>query len=582
MDASIDRLRELYSLMCLERRMSEIMAGRNRRTQSKQRPYLISIHHVGSRPGQEAVAPAVCLALRRLPDGADPPDMVSEPGGKHFTAMGMDPGRLVAEAYGRSGGYCKGRAGPSLVSSLEHGVFGHQGVIGADFGLACGFAMVAKWRKTGQVIVCGFGDGASNQGRFHEAANFAAVNNLPVLFVCVNNHYATSMPVWKSVATENIAERARGYGIRGETFDGNDAVEAHLAALSAVEHVRSGDGPAMLEYKTFRLSGQSIADSGDYLDQDRLAHYRGRDPLTLFQERARKEQWFGDEELIAIDREALQAAEAAFVFADASPLPDPAELEDNDELGPPPAVAEAAGNQPDTPPESGRRLTYAAAISEAQRQAMEADPNAYVIGEDIGVFGGHGGPTRGLIERFGDQRVINTPIIEGTFTGAAIATSVMGYRPIVDEGMMSYMMPAIDETANVLANSRYVSGDQYTLPVTVRTNLAGGGGPSFGATNTQSWPRLVPARSESQDRHAGDSLRRERAAAHVHRRRELGAFYRASIVVFGRWRRARGSILLAVGKIIGPARRRRCDAARHGHHRGHGAGCRRRARRQGD
>jgi 2-oxoisovalerate dehydrogenase E1 component len=465
-----ERLLEWWRLMSLERALADGVAERNR-----------SGNHLrlGTTPsgrGQEAIPIGICTALRRVHDQAGPPDIiVNSLSSQHFIAMGMDPARLMAESYGKATGYSRGKAG-HLRTALEFGIYGHQGVIGADFGASVGLALASKWQGEGRIVVCGFGDGASNQGKFHEAANFAALHTLPLLFVCVNNHFATSVPVWVSTATENIAQRAQAYGFPGRTVEGNDIFEVHAAAREAIDYVRAGNGPYLLELKTLRLNDVRHVGQSDRLDVD---YWRGRDPLALFQQRVTSEGWIEASELDRVAEAAADEARSVFAFVDSSPDPEPGEILSDGPVPPPELI--------ELPSEHVQRdLSYQEGIREVLQQAMRQDPSVYIIGEDIRASL-HNTTTQGLVDEFGPDRVIDTPIIEGVVTGAAIGTALLGYRPVVELGLMSYTTPAIEEIASIMANLRSISGGRYTLPVTVRTNLAAGGGPTFGATNTQSW-----------------------------------------------------------------------------------------------
>ncbi len=468
-------LEEVWRLMTLERALAD---GVRERNQSGEH---LRLGTTPSGRGAEAIPAGICTALRRRQDGWEHPDYVANTlAGQHFIAMGLDPAGLMAESYGKATGINRGHAGHLRVA-LDHGIWGHQGVIGADFGAAVGLAWSARRRGTGQIAVCGFGDGASNQGRWHEAANLAAVHGLPVLFVCTNNAFATSVPVWVSTAPAGIARRAEAYGFPGRVVDGNDVFAVHEAAREAVEHVRGGRGPYLLECQTLRWGDPRHGHFRERLD---LEWWQGRDPLRLFRERVVAEGWLDAARLDAMEADSQAEATRVFAFVDASPWPRPEELERDGPLVLPQAVRQQFAALEE--PLAGRRLSFEDAIREALAGALASDPGVLLLGEDIRASL-HNRTTLGLVDAFGPDRVLDMPISEGAFTGAAIALAATGFRPVVDLGLMSYVTVAIDETTSVMANLRYVSGGSVEVPLVVRTNLAGVGGPTFGATNTQSW-----------------------------------------------------------------------------------------------
>ncbi|MBI1962705.1 MAG: thiamine pyrophosphate-dependent dehydrogenase E1 component subunit alpha [Candidatus Rokubacteria bacterium] len=268
--------------------------------------------------GQEAVAAGVCACLR-------PTDYIvsNHRGHGHCIAKGVDPKGMMAELYGRATGTCKGKGGSMHIADIDKGMLGANGIVGAGFPLACGPGLTAKVKGTDQVSVCFFGDGATNQGTFHESVNLAAIWKLPVIFVAENNGYAEATPVSYAVSVPVLADRAQAYGIPGVTVDGMNVVAVHEAAAKAVARARAGEGPTLLECKTYRYYGHFEGDAQSYKTKEEVQRYRDRDPLRVFRQQAAETGSIPSAELDAIDAKAAAEIAAAVAFAESSPEPRP-------------------------------------------------------------------------------------------------------------------------------------------------------------------------------------------------------------------------------------------------------------------
>ena len=266
--------------------------------------------------GQEAVAAGVCANLR-------PTDYIisNHRGHGHCIAKGVDPKGMMAELFGRATGTCKGKGGSMHIADVDKGMLGANGIVGAGFPLACGAGFTAKVKGTDQVSVCFFGDGSTNQGTFHESVNLAAIWKLPVIFVCENNGYAESTPVGYAVGVPDLATRAVAYGIPGVTVDGMDVIAVHEAAGKAVARARAGEGPTLLECKTYRYYGHFEGDGQSYKTKEEVQRYRDRDPLRVFRGQAEKAGWISSAEMDAIDAKAAAEIQEAVAYAESSPQP---------------------------------------------------------------------------------------------------------------------------------------------------------------------------------------------------------------------------------------------------------------------
>jgi len=274
--------------------------------------------------GQEAVAVGTAAAIE-----ARDAMTTTHRGHGHFLARGADPKRVMAELFGRETGYSRGRGGSQMMMDPSIGFFGANGITGGSIPFATGVALDAKLRDTGRVTVCFFGDGASNQGVFHETLNLAALWKLPVLFVVENNGYAMSTPTARGLANPHIADRASAYGITGVSVDGNDffAVRDCVAQHAAV--CRAGQGPVLLECVTYRLSGHSRGDPRVYRSREEEAAAWENDPILRLETRLKADGTLTDATAKTLREKAQACVDDAIRFAESSPLPDPASLQED-------------------------------------------------------------------------------------------------------------------------------------------------------------------------------------------------------------------------------------------------------------
>jgi pyruvate dehydrogenase E1 component alpha subunit len=277
--------------------------------------------------GQEAVSVGVCAELRR-----DDYMTSTHRGHGNCLAKGADPGRMMAELLGRKTGYCKGKGGSMHIADFDGGNLGANGIVGGGFPIATGAGIGIQNRGTDQVVACFFGDGAANQGTFHESLNLAALWKLPVLYVCENNQYALSTPLRESVALPELSARAQGYGIPGVRVDGNDLAAVRAAAGEAVRRARAGEGPTLLDCVTYRFFGHFTGDRGHgitYRSREEMEAWRARCPIARFREHLLAGGLATPDEVQQAEARAEAAIAAAVQFGLDSPWPAPDEaLED--------------------------------------------------------------------------------------------------------------------------------------------------------------------------------------------------------------------------------------------------------------
>ncbi len=266
--------------------------------------------------GQEASAAGACAVIE------DKDKIISTHRGHgHCIAKGAEVNKMMAELFGRTTGYCKGKGGSMHIADVEKGNLGANGIVGGNLPLAVGAALTSKMKNEGYVVLCFFGDGASNEGSFHEAVNLASVWNLPVVFICENNQYGMSGSVKDMVNVENIADRAVGYGIPGKVVDGNDVIAVMNDVDEAVERARRGEGPSLIEAKTYRWKGHSKSDAKKYRTREEEKEWREKDPIARFRNLLIEEGILTSEKADFLQEEAKKEIEAAVIFAENSPQP---------------------------------------------------------------------------------------------------------------------------------------------------------------------------------------------------------------------------------------------------------------------
>ena len=314
MDLNREAMLKLYTTMATIRNFEERGIP-----EAGQRGMSGSIH---SSAGQEAVPTGVCANLTDE-------DYIGSThrGHGHCIAKGVDPKAMMAELFGRTTGSNKGKGGSMHIADMSKGMLGTNGVVAASVPLAVGAALTSKLKNLGRVAVAFFGDGGANQGVLHESMNLASVWKLPVIFCCENNGYAESTPVEYALSVANVSDRAVGYNMPGILVDGMDVFAVYDAAGQAVARARAGEGPSLLECKTYRFYGHTVFDNPlSYRTKEEEEYWRNRDPLKLFRETVIPLGEITAEELDQIDQEAAELMEEAIKFADESPVPDPVEI----------------------------------------------------------------------------------------------------------------------------------------------------------------------------------------------------------------------------------------------------------------
>jgi 2-oxoisovalerate dehydrogenase E1 component len=412
--------------------------------------------------GEEAIASSVCAHLNQK-------DVVfsTHRGHGHALAKGMPPRELMAELFGRQTGCSRGRGGSMHLFSPEVGMMGTSGIVGPCILQACGGGYSFKLKKVDHVAVAFFGDGAVNNGAFHEGLNMASIWKLPVLFICENNQFATEVPFSYAAGNPSVGSRGVAYGMPGLKVDGNDASELHRVAGEAVAKARTGGGPTLIECVTYRTRAHAEG-MGDftYRTREDVDEWKKRCPIQRLRTKALEQKIVTAAEFEAVDAEIKAMVEEARKFAEESPWPDPAKATQFAYSESP--VSTKLPVQNSCPPSVSREITMTQATHEALSQEMAKNSDIFVMGEGIGVRGGNFKTTAGLYDLYGATRLCDTPICERGFVGLACGAGMTGTRPVIDFMFADFVLDSVGEIVNQIAKIQYMSSGRLKMPVLLR------------------------------------------------------------------------------------------------------------------
>ncbi|MEM7721425.1 MAG: dehydrogenase E1 component subunit alpha/beta [Pseudomonadota bacterium] len=407
--------------------------------------------------GQEAIAAGACAVLQ-------PTDFVltHHRGHGHTIAKGADLGRMFAELMGRETGYCLGLGGSMHIADFDNGILGANGIIGAGMGLGTGAALAEQLNGTGAIGISFFGDGAANEGIFHEAMNLAAIWKLPLIFFCENNQYGLSTPTEMVTAGASIAARADAYGTPSERIDGNDLAAIHAAVSRAALRARAGDGPTLIEALTYRWDDHSMrANLPAYRTEDEEDSWKSEDPIVRLKADLDQRGELNEAAYTDLTDATEAEVEAAIDWAKAQAEP---EMDQAMALVSPPRPNLQAA----PPPPGTREITYAQAITEAFAHEMERDDDVLILGEDVGRIGGIFGLTRGLYEKFGPDRVRDMPISESAIATCGVGAAMRGKRVVVEAQLWDFVTLMMDAIINQAAKARFMLGGKAKVPIVFR------------------------------------------------------------------------------------------------------------------
>ena len=395
----------------------------------------------------------------------------------------------MAEMYGKVDGCSRGRGGSMHLFDASRRFYGGNAIVAGHLPLAVGLALADAMGHRAAVTACFFGEGAMAEGEFHEAMNLAALWKLPVLFLCENNLYAMGTALARSESEVDLVRKAGAYGVPAERVDGMDVLACEAAVRRAAVAAREGGGPQFLEFRTYRFRAHSMFDAQLYRDKAEVEDWKTRDPIAGFEALLRAEGWLDDDDVAAVTAEVAAEVERSVTFAEGSAWEPVEEL--TRDVTTPRAIC------PAPPARTGGKTTGREALGEALREVLDAVPEAFLMGEDVGRYGGCYAVSKGLYERYGAERIRDTPLSESSFVGAGIGCALGGMRPIVEVMSVNFSMLALDQILNNAATLRHMSGGQVSVPVVIR--MAYGAGRQLAA-----WIRATPsarhlARAESLD-----------------------------------------------------------------------------------
>ncbi len=440
--------------------------------------------------GEEAVAVGVNPALR-----AEDAVIATYREHGHALARGISMDAVMAEMYGKVGGCSHGRGGSMHLFDAAHRFFGGNAIVAGGLPLAVGLALADKLQHRQRITACFFGEGAVAEGEFHESLNLAALWQLPVLFICENNLYAMGTALQRSESEQQIYRKAASYGLLARAVDGMNVVEVEDAAQRACAAIRQGQGPQFLECRTYRFRGHSMFDTQLYRDKQEIEQWQQRGPIVQLTAWLQQSHQLTDAELEALYRHVDAEVEAAVEFAEQSAL-EPEQTLCQDVYTPSAAAGKVQRQSVDaaTPEQTpGPDLSYREAVRAAISEALENDPRVFLMGEDVGRYGGCYAVTKGLIQTFGEERIRDTPLSESAFVGAGVGAALGDMRPIVEVMTVNFSLLALDQIVNNAATIRHMSGGQFSVPLVVR--MATGAGRQLAAQHSHSlecWYAHVP------------------------------------------------------------------------------------------
>tara|TARA_B110000467_G_scaffold162927_1_gene187492 strand:+ start:9026 stop:10981 length:1956 start_codon:yes stop_codon:yes gene_type:complete len=402
-----------------------------------------------------------------------------------FTTRAVDMKKLFCQLMGKVGGYTKGRDRTFHFGLPEKHITGMISHLAAMLPVANGFAMAYQMRNEKRVSLAFIGDGATSEGDFHEAVNLAAVWKLPVIFMIENNGYGLSTPTSEQYACKNLVDRAKGYGIPGDLIDGNDLFAVIDAVEKASRHARKGNGPTLIEAKTFRMRGHEEASGTKYVPQKLFDEWAKQDPILKFEKSLSTKKWFNKKFVFDIENEIKNLVNPAIEFALNAEIPKSNESDELNDI-----FFTQAVNQKN-PSKALKSLRFVDAIKDGLSQKMESDESVILMGQDVAEYGGVFKISEGFVEKFGKSRVRNTPIIESGIIGAAMGLALEGYKPVVEMQFADFVSCGFNQIVNNLAKTYY----RWNSPLNVTLRMPCGGelsaGP-FHSQNPEAWFFHVP------------------------------------------------------------------------------------------
>ena len=403
-----------------------------------------------------------------------------------FTSRNIDLNKLFCQLMGKAGGFTKGRDRSFHFGSKEHNIIGMISHLAAMLPVSCGIGLGIKNSKEKRVALALTGDGATSEGDFHEALNLAAVWNLPVIFLIENNGYGLSTPTNEQYACKNLSDRAIGYGMPGYTIDGNNIEEVYSTIKKCADECRKGKGPFLIEAMTFRIRGHEEASGIAYVPDSLINKWKKKDPIMQLEKKLLKEKILSKKEAKSISEKFKEQIEKSLNYALESDYPSSTadnELKD--------VYSSWSSIKTIKPVNEKEEIRFVDSISNALNQKMQDDDKVILMGQDIAEYGGVFKITKGFIEKYGSDRVKNTPIIESGIVGAALGLSIEGYKPIVEMQFADFISCGFNQVINNLAKTFYRWGEPVNVTIRMPSGAGVNAGP-FHSQNTEAWFTHTP------------------------------------------------------------------------------------------
>jgi 2-oxoisovalerate dehydrogenase E1 component len=397
--------------------------------------------------------------------------------------LGMTPYDVLLGVFARAEDPSSGgRQMPNHWGHRDLRIISGSSPIATHIPHAVGLALAAKQRSSDEVAVCYFGDGAASKGDFHESLNFAGIHRLPVVFVCENNGYAISVPLSKESAVENIAQHAHSYGFGGVIVDGNDPLDVYAAVHAALRHARKGEGPTLVECKTYRyLAHTSDDDDRTYRTPQEVEMWRKKDPVQRMKQYLIEQRLLSERREEQLEQEVRDEVEESVGRAEAAAPPPASDAFTRVWARPVRPVAgapEGAGDpvvtRPAPSPQGGVERNIVETVRDTQRDLLAGDERVVILGEDVGPRGGVFRATDGLCAEFGEQRVFDTPLAESSIVGIGIGLALAGMRPIAEIQFADFIHSAFDQIVSEAAKLHYRSNGAFPVPLVIRAPWGGG------------------------------------------------------------------------------------------------------------
>ena len=426
--------------------------------------------------GQEAISIGVAMAMEK--------DEYILPMHRNlgiFTSRKLPLDKLFSQLQGKAGGFSKGRERSFHFGTNEHYIVGMISHLGPQMGIADGIALAELLSASNKVTAVFTGDGGSSEGDFHEAINVAAVWDLPVIFVIENNGYGLSTPSHEQFRFKNFTDKAIGYGIEALQCDGNNVLEVYDAVNSIRSEIKKKPRPFLLECLTFRMRGHEEASGTKYIPQHLFEQWGKKDPVVNYENFLLSENIIDDERKTQIRKEIKSDIDQALAAAFAEGEPEAIEENElNDVYAPAPSVV----IQPATTNKTEKRLLDA--ISDGMSQALEKHEKLIIMGQDIAEYGGVFKATQGFVEKFGRQRIRNTPLCESAIIGAGLGLSIKGYKSIIEMQFADFITSGFNQVVNNLAKIHYRWGQNANVVLRMPTGAGVGAGP-FHSQSNEAW-----------------------------------------------------------------------------------------------